>query len=287
MRLDDQRASSNIEDRRGISMGKGVAGGGIGIVLLAVVAMFFGIDPSVILQGGLPGSEGPATAPQRQQANAPARDDPVKQFVARVLGSTEDVWTEVFAAAGRAYKQPTLVLFNGAVQSACGYAQAAVGPFYCPPDQKLYLDLDFLNALQQRFQAPGDFAQAYVIGHEVGHHVQNLLGIAERVHGMQRRGDTRAVNALSVRVELQADCFAGVWAARANQSKRILDPGDVEEGLRAAAAVGDDNLQKGTRGYVSPESFTHGSSQQRVTWFRRGLSSGDIKQCDTFAAAQL
>lgn len=286
MRLDDQRASSNIEDRRGISMGRGVAGGGIGVVLLAVVAMFFGIDPSVILQGGLPGSEGPTVAPQRQ-ASAPARDDPVKQFVARVLGSTEDVWSEVFAAGGRSYKQPTLVLFNGAVQSACGYAQAAVGPFYCPPDQKLYLDLDFLNALQQRFHAPGDFAQAYVIGHEVGHHVQNLLGIAERVHGMQRRGDTRAVNALSVRMELQADCFAGVWAARANQSRRILDQGDVEEGLRAAAAVGDDNLQKATRGYVSPESFTHGSSQQRVSWFRRGLASGDIKQCDTFAAAQL
>ncbi len=286
MRLDDQRASSNIEDRRGISMGKGVAGGGIGVVILALVAMFFGVDPSVILQGGLPGTEAPAPT-ARQQASPPARDDPTKQFVARVLGSTEDVWTEVFGRSNRKYEAPTLVLFSGSVRSACGFAQAAVGPFYCPADRKLYIDLDFLHALQERFRAPGDFAQAYVIAHEVGHHVQNLLGVSERVHGMQQRSDARTANALSVRNELQADCFAGIWASRANQAKRILDEGDIEEGMRAAAAVGDDNIQKSTRGYVSPESFTHGSSQQRVSWFRRGLSSGDLRQCDAFAAKQL
>jgi len=287
MRIDDQERSTNIEDRRGMSVGRGVAGGGIGIVVIALIAMFLGIDPSAVLQSGI--AEGPAAGSQQQpvDARAPSRDDREADFVAAVLGSTEEVWGEVFARNGRTYRKPTLVLFSGAVQSACGYAQAAVGPFYCPPDQKLYIDLAFFRELQDRFRAPGDFAQAYVIAHEVGHHVQNLLGIAERVHAMQSRAGKQQANALSVRMELQADCFAGIWAAQANRKRRILEAGDVEEGLGAAAAVGDDNIQKQTRGYVSPESFTHGSAQQRVRWFRRGLDTGDLKACDAFAAAQL
>ncbi len=287
MRIDDQQRSSNIEDRRGMSVGRGVAGGGIGIVVIALIAMFFGVDPGIILQGGgvSPGvAPGP---PQTVETKAPSREDKMADFVAAVLGSTEEVWTEIFAGAGRTYRKPTLVLFTGQVQSACGYAQAAVGPFYCPADQKLYIDLAFYRDLQDRFRAPGDFAQAYVIAHEVGHHVQNLLGIAERVHGMQQRAGKQQANALSVRMELQADCFAGIWAARANQKRRILEAGDVEEGLGAAAAVGDDRIQMASRGYVSPESFTHGSAQQRVRWFRRGLDTADIKTCDAFAAAQL
>ena len=286
MRIDDQERSSNIEDRRGMSVGRGVAGGGIGIVVIALIAMFLGIDPSAVLQSGI--SEEPASGSQQPvDARAPSREDKEADFVAAVLGSTEEVWGEIFARNGRTYRKPTLVLFTGAVQSACGYAQAAVGPFYCPPDQKLYIDLAFFRELQSRFRAPGDFAQAYVIAHEVGHHVQNLLGIAERVHAMQQRPGQQQGNALSVRMELQADCFAGIWAAQANRKRRILEPGDVEEGLGAAAAVGDDNIQKATRGYVSPESFTHGSAAQRVRWFRRGLDTGDLKACDAFAAAQL
>jgi hypothetical protein len=286
MRIDDQERSSNIEDRRGMSVGRGVAGGGIGIVVIALIAMFLGVDPGVILQSGM--TEGSAPGAQAPvQSRAPSREDKEADFVAAVLGSTEGVWTDIFAASGRKYRKPTLVLFTGAVQSACGYAQAAVGPFYCPADQKLYIDLAFFRELQSRFRAPGDFAQAYVIAHEVGHHVQNLIGIAERVHGMQQRSGKQQANALSVRMELQADCFAGVWAHHANQKRRILEPGDIEEGLGAAAAVGDDNIQKQSRGYVSPESFTHGSSQQRVRWFRRGLDTGDLKACDAFAAAQL
>ena len=286
MRIDDQERSSNIEDRRGMSVGRGVAGGGIGIIVIALIAMFLGVDPTPILQGGLSdaGSPGPQQAVEKA---APSRQDKMADFVAAVLGSTEETWTEIFARSGKTYRKPTLVLFTGAVESACGYAQAAVGPFYCPADQKLYIDLAFYRDLQDRFQAPGDFAQAYVIAHEVGHHVQNLLGIAERVHGMQSRASPQQANALSVRMELQADCLAGIWAAHANQKRRILEPGDVEEGLGAAAAVGDDRIQKATRGYVSPESFTHGSSQQRVRWFRRGLDTGDLKACDPFSAAQL
>ncbi|HEU0198977.1 MAG TPA: neutral zinc metallopeptidase [Burkholderiaceae bacterium] len=283
MRTDDQRRSSNIEDRRGMSVGKGVAGGGIGIVVLALVAMFFGIDPSVVLQGGS------LIEPQQQvvRPGTPAREDQMADFVAAVLGSTEDTWSEIFQRSARRYEKPVLVLFSGAVQSACGFAQAAVGPFYCPADRKLYIDLAFYRDLQDRYRAPGDFAQAYVIAHEVGHHVQNLLGIAERVRAAQSRASQREANALSVRMELQADCLAGIWAAQANRNKRLLEEGDIEEGLAAAAAVGDDRMQQAARGYVSPDSFTHGSSQQRVRWFRRGLESGDIKACDTFAVAQL
>jgi uncharacterized protein len=286
MRLEDQERSSNIEDRRGISVGRGVAGGGIGIVIIALIAMFFGVDPSVILEGGL--SPGVAPGSQQQvERGAPSRDDKTADFVAAVLGSTEETWSEIFRRSGREYRKPTLVLFSGAVQSACGFAQAAVGPFYCPPDQKLYIDLEFYRDLQDRFRAPGDFAQAYVIAHEVGHHVQNLLGIAERVQSARQRINEREANVLSVRMELQADCLAGIWANHANRKRRILEEGDIEEGLGAAAAVGDDRIQKATRGYVSPDSFTHGSAAQRVRWFRRGLESGDLKACDAFSAASL
>jgi predicted metalloprotease len=284
MRLEDQRTSSNVEDRRGMRVGRGAAGGGIGIVIIAVIAMFFGVDPRVILQGA-----GPAAPPPVQQraGPAPSPNDAASQFVSKVLASTEDVWTEIFARNGMTYRQPKLVLFDGAVQSACGFAQSAVGPFYCPADQRVYIDLSFYRDLATRFRAPGDFAQAYVLAHEVGHHVQNLLGIADKVHGLRKRVNERQANDLSVRMELQADCLAGVWASRANARARILEPGDVEEGIAAASAVGDDRIQMATRGYVAPDSFTHGSAQQRVRWFRRGLESGDLAQCDTFAVASL
>jgi hypothetical protein len=261
-----------------------MAGGGIGVIVIALIAMFFGVDPRLILQGGQ------AVAPpaqQRQAAPGPAAGDQAGQFVSKVLASTEDVWTEIFARSNRQYVAPKLVLFDGQVQSACGFAQAAVGPFYCPADQKVYIDLSFYRDLATRFRAPGDFAQAYVLAHEVGHHVQNLLGISDKVHGLQRRVNERQANDLSVRLELQADCLAGVWASRANAKSRILEPGDVEEGIAAASAVGDDRIQMATRGYVAPDSFTHGSAQQRVRWFRRGLESGSLAQCDTFDAASL
>jgi predicted metalloprotease len=240
-----------------------------------------------LLQGGPAPGLAPEPPQSRVETRAPSREDKMADFIAAVLGSTEDTWNEIFARGGRTYRKPTLVLFTGAVQSACGYAQAAVGPFYCPADQKLYIDLAFYRDLQDRFRAPGDFAQAYVIAHEVGHHVQNLLGIAEKVQAAQQRAGQRGAAALSVRMELQADCLAGIWAAHANRSKRLLEPGDVEEGLNAAAAIGDDRIQMASRGYVSPESFTHGSSQQRVRWFRRGLETSDLKACDTFAVANL
>jgi predicted metalloprotease len=287
MRLEDQPRSENIEDRRGLRIpgGRGLVGGGIGVVVVALIAMFLGIDPGVVMQGM---QQGPvATAPQeRVAAKAPAREDQMADFIAAVLGSTEETWTEIFARGGKRYQKPVLVLFSGAVESACGFAQAAVGPFYCPADNKLYIDLAFYRDLQDKFRAPGDFAQAYVIAHEVGHHVQNQLGIAEQVRRAQSRARQDQSSALQVRMELQADCFAGIWAAQANRNRRILEPGDVEEGLRAAAAVGDDRMQMASRGYVSPESFTHGSSEQRMRWFRRGLESGEVKACDAFAVAQ-
>jgi predicted metalloprotease len=287
MRIEDQRRSEEIEDRRGMPVGRGVAGGGIGLIVIILLALVFGVDPSLLLQGGPAPGMAPDAPQPRVETRAPSREDKMADFIAAVLGSTEDTWTEIFARSGRTYRKPTLVLFSGAVQSACGFAQAAVGPFYCPADQKLYIDLAFYRDLQDRFRAPGDFAQAYVIAHEVGHHVQNLLGIAGKVQAAQSRAGQRGAAALSVRMELQADCLAGIWAAHANRSKRILEPGDVEEGLNAAAAIGDDRIQMASRGYVSPESFTHGSSQQRVRWFRRGLETSDLKACDTFAAASL
>ena len=279
MRWAGGRRSDNVEDRRGMGVPL-VAGGGIGTVVLLLLALFFGFDPGAILNTDAPppsGSVTPAPAPS-------ASTDTQKDFVSVVLADTEDTWTEIFRQMNREYRAPKLVLFDGAVQSACGMAGAAVGPFYCPPDRKVYLDLDFFRALSERFRAPGDFAQAYVIAHEVGHHVQQLLGVTDRVAGARRSLGRSDANALSVRVELQADCFAGVWGHHANASRHLLEEGDVEEGLRAAAAIGDDRLQRQTQGRAAPESFTHGTSEQRTRWFKRGLDTGDPRRCDTFQA---
>ena len=282
MRLDQEEESRNIEDRRGRRISRGVAGGGIGTIIIILLALFFGFDPSLLLQGNVQEVNVPQTqSPQSQQ---PGRDDEMREFVARVLGSTERTWEQIFRAAGQTYQKPTLVLFSDAVESACGFGQAAAGPFYCGADQKVYIDLSFYRDLRQRFQAPGDFAQAYVIAHEIGHHVQNLLGIMRKVQSLQSRSGEREVNALSVRLELQADCLAGIWANHAHRERSILEQGDIEEGLNAAAQIGDDRMQKRAQGYVVPEGFTHGSAQQRVQWFRRGIQSGDLKQCDTFSS---
>jgi len=283
MRLEGERESRNVEDRRGRGVPIGIAGGGIGTVVLVVLALLLGVDPRVILSGGPEQAQHP---PNAQYVPSEGQDQ-LRSFVARVLASTEDVWDGIFQANGRHYDQPKLVLFSGAVQSACGTATAAVGPFYCPGDRQVYLDLSFFRDMQRRLGAPGDFAEAYVIAHEVGHHVQNELGIMQRVDALRARLDPEQRNTLSVRVELQADCFAGVWANRAERMRNILEQGDIEEGMNAAAAVGDDRLQRRAQGYVVPESFTHGSSAQRVRWFRRGLQSGDIRQCDTFGADRL
>jgi predicted metalloprotease len=266
-------------------MSPGVAvGGGLGTIVLVLVALFFGVDPSVVLQGG-PTEPPPMT--QEQSPSASPGADPMKEFVSAVLADTEDTWRVLFRDMGRQYKEPRLVLFSGAVNSACGMAQSASGPFYCPPDQKVYLDMSFFRDLQNRFRAPGDFAQAYVIAHEVGHHVQTLLGTSQKVRGLQERASERERNALSVRQELQADCFAGVWAFHANRSRQVLEAGDVEEGLNAAAAIGDDRLQRQSRGTVVPDAFTHGTSAQRVRWFKQGLEAGDVRQCDTFSTRQM
>ncbi len=260
----------------------GIVGGGIGAVVLALVALAFGVDPSVVLQTD-PGTT--ASSPADPPPGGP--DDEMGEFVSVVLADTEDVWNPLFQQMGRSYQEPTLTLFSGAVQSACGFAQAAVGPFYCPPDQQVYIDLAFFHDLDQSLGAPGDFAQAYVIAHEVGHHVQTLLGISEEVQGMSRRLSRAEANALSVRQELQADCFAGIWAHHAQRQRQILEPGDIEEALTAASAIGDDRLQRQIQGQVVPESFTHGSSAQRVRWFTRGFESGDVRTCDTFSARSL
>jgi hypothetical protein len=282
MRLDEEQESQNIEDRRGFRVSRGgVVGGGIGTIAIVLIALFFGVDPGILLQGVEETNVPQTSLPQSQR---PGAEDEMRQFVARVLGSTERTWTKIFESGGRAYDKPTLVLFSDAVQSACGFAQAASGPFYCGPDHKVYIDLSFYRDLRQRFQAPGDFAQAYVIAHEVGHHVQNLLGIMKKVQASQSRATSQQqANALSVRLELQADCLAGIWANYAHRERNILEQGDVEEGLNAAAQIGDDRMQKRAQGYVVPEGFTHGSAEQRVQWFRRGIESGDLKQCDTFS----
>ena len=282
MRWMGGRQSDNVEDRRGFG-GPLVAGGGIGTVVLVLLALFFGFDPRVILQG-----DAPTTPPATQQSPAPSASprghDDLRDFVATVLADTEDTWRALFSGMGREYRDPRLVLFNGAVQSACGIAGAATGPFYCPQDQKVYLDLDFFRALRERFRAPGDFAQAYVIAHEVGHHVQKQLGISDRVMAERRRAGAQA-NVASVRLELQADCFAGIWAHHAERTRHILEAGDVEEALNAAAAIGDDRLQRQAQGRVAPETFTHGTSKQRVQWFTRGIESGDLRRCDTFGGS--
>lgn len=285
MRLDDERESSNVEDRRGVSMPGGRAGGiGLGTIALALVAMYFGVDPSVVLNVG----QGMQQQPTEVQAQAIPADDPMAKFVAKVLGSTEDTWGKIFQSAGHQYPAPKLVLFTGATPTACGTGQAAMGPFYCPGDQKVYIDLDFYTEMKNRFHAPGDFAQAYVIAHEVGHHIQNLMGTSDKVQQARQSAQNEAqANQYSVRLELQADCYAGVWAHHADGANRILEQGDVEEAMTAAAAIGDDALQKQAQGYAVPDSFTHGTSQQRMRWFNQGLSTGDVQKCDTFSAANV
>jgi predicted metalloprotease len=283
MRWRGERESSNVEDRRGVSRGKVAIGGGLGTLVIIILALLFGADPQQILQQ-MP--QNAPSAPVQSSRPTGQQEDEMKQFVSVVLGKTEDVWTDVFRKNGRQYREPTLVLFTDQVQSACGISAAAVGPFYCPGDQKVYIDLSFYEELKRRFNAPGDFAQAYVIAHEVGHHVQKLLGISDKVDAMQRRMSEVEANQLSVRLELQADFFAGVFA-RYVKEQGLLEPGDVEEALRAASAIGDDTIQKRSQGYVVPDSFTHGTSEQRLRWFRKGYDTGDIRQGDTFAATNL
>jgi predicted metalloprotease len=277
MRWQDMKRSTRVEDRRGqggfgmggMRMGLPI-GGGFGLIVVLVIAALLGINPLAILGGG----GAPATS-----ENPPATNDTGRDFVSAILGSTEETWGSLFSASGQRYQEPSLVLFSGMTQSGCGTGQAAMGPFYCPLDQTVYIDLSFYNDLTNRLGAPGDFAQAYVIAHEVGHHVQNLLGTMDRAN---QGGDRSGANSMAVRVELQADCYAGLWAHHAERAKPMLQEGDVEEALNAASAIGDDRLQKQSQGVVVPESFTHGTSEQRVRWFRRGLESGSVNSCDTF-----
>ena len=278
-----QRESSNVEDRRGVSRGGLAIGGGVGGLVILLLAMFFGVDPGAILNQT--GDEQPAVNTRPARPGSPG-DDELKHFVSVVLASTEDVWTGILGQSGKQYRNPKLVLFSDQVQSACGVGGSSAGPFYCPGDQKVYIDLAFYRDLKEKLGAPGDFAQAYVIAHEVGHHVQRLLGISDKVHSAQSRMSRSEANDLSVRLELQADFFAGVWASQARQ-KGLLETGDIEEALGAASAVGDDRLQRQARGRVVPDSFTHGTSEQRVRWFRKGLETGDFKQGDTFNAPSL
>jgi predicted metalloprotease len=299
MDLGDGRESDNVEDRRDEGGGGGGGGGGFGFgggsigiggVVVALVASYFlGINPMTLLSMLSGGGGGPAPQAQQQQrpAHAPPKDDAGAKFVSMVLADTEDTWKDLFAKMGKQYVYPKLVLFRGRTPTACGTGQTAMGPFYCPGDQKIYIDLQFYDELKNRFHAPGEFAQAYVIAHEVGHHVQNLLGISQQVDDARRRSSERQANALSVRLELQADCFAGVWGFHANRSRHILQNGDIEAAINAATQIGDDTLQRGAGRAVSPDSFTHGSSAQRVTWFKRGIETGDLAQCDTFKARQL
>jgi predicted metalloprotease len=291
MRIEDERESENVEDMRGASGGGGfpIGAGGVGIggLLIAVVAsMVFGVDPRMVLNL-LQGAPTQQAQVSQRPGPPPPQSDTEAVFVSRVLATTEDAWSGVFTEAGRRYSPPKLVLFRGRYPTACGLGQAAAGPFYCPGDQKVYIDLSFYRVMRERFHAGGDFAEAYVIAHEVGHHVQNLLGLTAQVDARRGRVSEKQYNALSVRLELQADCFAGVWANRTERSKRFLDPGDVEEAVRAATAIGDDALQKQAQGYVVPDSFTHGTSAQRVRWLQRGLETGDPGACDTFKAREL
>lgn len=291
MRFDDDSESSNVDDRRG-GGGFSIGGGsiGVGTVVLALAAWYFGIDPSIVLNGSRALQE---HAPQAQRSGQPVAASKEEQesvhFVKVVLHDLEKTWHEQFPAqTGKGYVDPRLVLFRGETPTACGAGQTAMGPFYCPADQKVYIDLAFYDELQRRFHAPGDFAQAYVIAHEVGHHLQNLMGISDQVHRAQERASSASqANALSVRMELQADCFAGVWAYYANKERHVLEPGDVDEAIAAATAIGDDALQQAARGRVVPDSFTHGSSQQRVRWLQRGLRSGSLDQCNTFKTHEL
>ncbi|MBL8329171.1 MAG: neutral zinc metallopeptidase [Rubrivivax sp.] len=298
MKWEGHEQSRNVEDRRGSSGGGGgglprIGGRGIGLgtIVIALLASFiFGINPLTVL-GVLSGGDlsgGVATSTQQQgPAPAPPANDAAALFVSTVLRDTEVIWGRMLKGSGGSYREPRLVLFRGAYPTACGTGQAAMGPFYCPGDEKVYIDLGFFETLQRRMNAPGDFARAYVIAHEVGHHVQNLLGITQKVDSMRGRVSQAQMNALSVRVELQADCFAGVWAHHSQKGKGWLEQGDIEEALNAAAQIGDDNLQRQSQGMVVPESFTHGSSSQRVAWFKRGLQTGSVQECDTFNARTL
>ena len=290
MRWREARRSDNIEDLRGTSIPRGVrvgGMGGLGVLVLAVIAMLMGVDPRILFQEG-PMVDSPyVSVPPGQGTGSPVSgSEELRDFVAVVLADTEDVWQEVFRGAAQTYEPPKLVLFSEAVESACGLAESATGPFYCPIDAKVYLDLSFFEELKTRFGAPGDFAQAYVIAHEVGHHVQHLLGITQKVHALRSRLSPDEANQMSVRVELQADCLAGVWANLAQRTRLVLDAADVEEGLRATSALGDDRIQRRAQGYVVPESFTHGSAAQRSHWFRQGLGRGDPEGCDTFRIGQ-
>lgn len=286
MKWEGNRESSNVEDRRA---GGGLGGGrslGLGTLVIALIAGWvFGINPLTVL-GLLEGASPPAQV-QNAPAQRPPADDRMARFVSTVLADTEDVWREEFAKAGGSYEDPKLVLFRGSTPTACGMGQAAMGPFYCPADRKVYIDLGFYETLKSQLGAPGEFAQAYVIAHEVGHHVQNLMGISAQMEQMRGRVSPAQYNALSVRLELQADCFAGVWANHAQSARQILEQGDIESAMNAAAKIGDDALQKKSQGYVVPDSFTHGTSAQRVRWFKTGLSTGRVQACDTFKAQAL
>ncbi len=285
MRWQGERESSNVEDRRG--MGSRRAGLGLGTIAVALIASWlFGVDPRMIM-GVLEGIDTMTGTSTQQQGPAPAPTDESGRFVSVVLASTEDVWSQTFQQAGRTYSPPKLVLYSGRIDTACGLGAAATGPFYCPGDHRLYIDLSFFQLMRERLGAPGDFAQAYVIAHEVGHHVQNLLGTMEQMDRARQRASGQQYNALSVRLELQADCYAGVWANHSQQARNWLEDGDIGEGMDAASAVGDDRLQKQSQGVVTPESFTHGTSAQRVRWFRTGFESGRASQCDTFSARTL
>jgi len=293
MKWEGNRQSDNVEDARsGGGGGRGfpIGGGrgiGLGTIAIALVAGWvFGINPLTVL-GLLSGGGGPAPVQQQAPAGKPPADDQMARFVSTVLADTEDVWREQFKALGGTYREPKLRLFRGSEPTACGTGQAAMGPFYCPGDQKVYIDLSFYETMRTRLGAPGDFAQAYVIAHEVGHHVQNLMGITNKIDSMRGRVSEAQQNAMSVRLELQADCFAGVWAHHAQAARQILEEGDVEEALNAASQIGDDTLQRKSQGTVQPETFTHGTSAQRVTWFKKGLTTGSVQQCNTFEARQL
>ena len=285
MRWRGERQSSNVEDRRGLRVSKRAGIGGVGGIVLGLLALYFTKDPTLLLQSISGGGE------TTEQASGPYQEGTAEAessgLIRATLGSTEDVWNQLFMQAGSQYQSPTLVMFTGTDTSACGTAQSAMGPFYCPADQKVYIDLSFYDELSQRFGASGDFAQAYVIAHEVGHHVQQLLGTSDQVQQARQRASEAQGNALSVRLELQADCYAGVWAHHANQTRQILEAGDIEEAMNAAQAIGDDRLQKQSTGQVIPDSFTHGSSEQRMRWFKRGIDTGSVQQCDTFKTTNL
>ena len=295
MRWIGDRESENVEDRRGGGGGLPVGIGGVGAIVVLLVGLFLGVDPSTLL--ALLSGDGTQQQTETRRADddaygssrmpEPGRADPMRQFVSVVLADTEDVWSQLFNSMGRTYNDPKLVLYSQRVNSACGFASAASGPFYCPEDQKAYLDLSFFQEMNDRLNAPGEFAEAYVIAHEIGHHVQNELGILQRAHTERARSDERRSNAISVRIELQADCFAGVWAYHADRTKHIIEQGDVEAALNAASAVGDDRLRRQPHGTVVPDAFTHGSSAQRVRWFKRGLESGSLEQCNAFSAERL